>query len=77
MIKKFNELFGIKETIENEKIRFVQRINMTIFNEYNNIANATQRSLESDNVKIKNDGMKRINDFVSKSIAEAKFSKGQ
>ena len=48
---------------------------MSIFNEYSNIANATKRALETDNNKIKSDGMERINSFINKSIAEAKLAK--
>jgi len=33
MLKKFNKIFGIQESVEEEKGRFVQRINQTIFKE--------------------------------------------
>lgn len=36
MLKRFNKIFGIHEPLEQEKKRFVQRINQTIFREVEN-----------------------------------------
>ena len=33
VLKKFNELFGLQTSIEDEQVRFVQRINQTAFSE--------------------------------------------
>jgi hypothetical protein len=41
MLKRFHEIFGIQDTLEEEKYRFVQRINETIFGHIQKLTNPT------------------------------------